>query len=241
MSVLEAESAVDAFDAPLYTQAEASRYLGLPETTFRNWSRGYRVVVHGREVTGRPVITSIGRVGQRGPQIPFVGLAEGYALAAIRKTGVPLQRVRPALQRLDAEIGLAHALASDRLYTDGAEVLFDYATTTGGDEGEAVQELVVVRDGQRVFTEIISGYLRRIEFGADGMASAVPLPGFAHAEIVADLRRSFGQPIFRRGGARLADAISLFRAGESLAVVAEEYGIPYPELEDAVRRVVGLG
>lgn len=96
MTVLEVESAVDKFDAPLYTQAEASRYLGLSESTFRNWSRGYYAVIQGREVSGRPVITAVGKAGQRGPAIPFIGLAEGYALAAIRKAGVPLQRIRPS-------------------------------------------------------------------------------------------------------------------------------------------------
>lgn len=238
MTVLDVESAVDKFDAPLYTQAEASRYLGLPESTFRNWSRGYHAVVEGRAVSGRPVITALGEVGRRGPAIPFVGLAEGYALAAIRKTGVPLQRVRPALERLSQEMGIQHALASQKLFTDGAEVLFDYAGKAGGEDAEAVRELVVVRHGQRVFTEAVEGCLQQIVFDSDGFAARVPLPGFEHAHLVADVRRSFGQPIFAHGGARLEDALSLFRAGEKLSVVAEEYGIPYVELEDAVRQVV---
>ncbi len=53
MTVLEAGSAVDKFDAPLRTQAEASRFLGLSQSTFRNWSRGYHSVIEGREVAGR--------------------------------------------------------------------------------------------------------------------------------------------------------------------------------------------
>lgn len=238
MAVLEVEPAVDKFYAPLYTQAEASRFLGLSESTFRNWSRGYHSLIKGHEVIGEPVITSVGKPGQRGPAIPFIGLAEGYALAAIRQSGVPLQRIRPALERLSMEMGVEHALASEKLFTDGAEVLFDYADKAGGDEAVAVRELVVVRDGQRVFPEVVAGYLQRIVFGPDGFATAVPLPGFEHARLVADVFRSFGQPIFTHGGARLEDALSLFRAGEELAVVADEYGVPYLELEDAVRQVV---
>lgn len=234
MTVLDAEAAVDKFGAPLYTLAEASRFLGLSESTFRNWARGYRSTVRGREVTGAPVLTAIGEPGHRGPNIPFVGLAEGYALAAIRNSGVPLQRIRPALAQLNVEFGLEHALASMKLYTDGAEVLFDYAEKTGGDEGDAVRDLVVVRDNQRVFAEVVEDYLHRIEFGADGFAAAVPLPGFRTAELVADVRRSFGQPVFRHGGARLEDAISLFRAERDIKVVSEEYGIPHGELEDVL-------
>jgi hypothetical protein len=36
-----------------------------------------------------------------------------------------MQRIRPAIDVLSQEVGLEHALASRRLYTDGAEVLFD--------------------------------------------------------------------------------------------------------------------
>ncbi|MCT2588294.1 hypothetical protein [Actinophytocola gossypii] len=43
-----------------------------------------------------------------------------------------MQRIRPALEQLDTRIGLSNALASRRLYTDGAEVRFDYAHTIDG-------------------------------------------------------------------------------------------------------------
>lgn len=234
MTVLETDAAVDKFQAGLYTQSEASRYLGLPNSTFRNWARGYHVVIGGREVKGPPVITAVPAARWREPNIPFVGLAEGYALAAIRRAGVPLQRVRPALERLDRELGLQHALASRRMYTDGAEVLFDYAAATGGEEEAAVRELVVVRDGQRVFVEAVADSLQRIVFGADGIATAVPLPGFERARLVADVARSFGQPIFTDGGARLEDVLSLFAAERDVSVVAEEYGLPRHELEDVL-------
>ncbi len=238
MTVLDPPSAVDKFDAPLYTQAEAARFLELAESTFRNWARGYRATIRGREVTGAPILSTVPREGLRRPTIPFVGLAEGYALSAIRKTGVPLQRVRPALQQLNEEFGFRHALASQRLFTDGAEVLFDYAEFAGGEEGEAVRELVVVRDGQRVFTEVVGDYLRQIVFGDDGYATAIPLPGFRTAELVADVRRSFGQPIFSRSGVRLEDAISLFKAERDIDIVSEEYDIPRAELEDVLAVLV---
>lgn len=238
MTLLQAEAAVDKFDAPLYTQAEAARFLGQSASTFRNWARGYRTTVGGREVIAAPVLTALGKAGVRGPNIPFVGLAEGYALAAVRETGVPLQRIRPALELLDQEMGLKHALASQKLFTDGAEVLFDYAKKTGGDEGDAVRGLVVVRNGQRVFAEVVAGHLQQIEFGIDGFASAIPLPGFKKAALVADVRRSFGQPVFRHGGARLEDAIALFKAERDIKIVSEEYGIPRAELEDVLAVLV---
>ena len=88
--------------------------------------------------------------------MPFIGLADGYVLAAFRKAGVPLQRNRPAIARLQDELCIPHALASRSLYTDGAEVLYDYAEDSG-DTGEAksARELVVVRNNQLVFKEVV--------------------------------------------------------------------------------------
>jgi uncharacterized protein (DUF433 family) len=236
-AVKKGTDALSRFDVPLYTVAEAARYLDVPESTLRSWTHGYRRHAGGRpDVLGEPVLTALPRQRPSGPVIPFVGLAEGLVLAAMRHSGVPLQRIRPALSRLETELGLRHALASRRLYTDGAEVLFDYAEH-GDDPAatRALRELVVVRNDQRVFNEIVASYLRRVEFGADGYARLIRLPAYEVAKLVVDPERGFGQPMFARGGARLEDALSLFRAGESLDVVADEYGMPMDELEDAVR------
>lgn len=121
--------APDRFIAPLYTVAEGARYLGVPQSTLSAWSHGYTNRRVGRvDTMGRPILTTVSRIASnRGPVIPFIGLAEGLVLTAMRQGGVPLQRVRPALARLDEEVGLQHALASKRLYTDGVEVLYDYA------------------------------------------------------------------------------------------------------------------
>jgi uncharacterized protein (DUF433 family) len=131
---------------------------------------------------------------------------------------------------------LRHALATRRLYTDGAEVLYDYAEH--GDDpsaARAARELVVVRNDQRVFNDVVESYLRRLDFDSDGYPMLIRLPAYEVAEVVADPGRGFGQPIFSRGGARLEDALSMFRAGEPLAVVAAEFGVPAKELEDVVR------
>ena len=232
-----ATGAPDRFTTPLYTVTEAARYLDVPVSTLATWTHGYRNQAPGRrEVIGAAVLAALPRVGGRGPVIPFVGLAEGLVLAAMRSSGVPLQRIRPALVRLEQELGLAHALASRRLYTDGAEVLYDYAER--GDDpaaAEAARELVVVRNNQGVFNEVVESYLRRLDFGDDGYAKLLHLPAYDAADVVVDPMRSFGQPIFARGGARIEEALSLFRAGEPLEVVAQEYGIPPEQLEDAVR------
>lgn len=135
----------------------------------------------------------------------------------MRRSDVPLQRIGPALARLDEEFGFEHALASKLLYTDGAEVLFDYAE--GGDDPEtskALRELVVVRNDQRVFNEVFEASLQRFDFADDGLTWLIRLPAYVTAEIVVDPNRGFGQPVFERGGARDEDALAMFGAREDL-------------------------
>lgn len=226
------------FTVPLYTLAGAARALSVPTSTFATWALGYTRTPPGRQpVVGEPIVTAFrDEDARRNPIVPFVGLVEGMVLAAIRRRGVPLQRIRPALKVLTESIGLEHALASRALYTDGAEILYDFAEEAGDSPAaRGARELVVVRHGQRVFAEVVEDYLHRIQYAPDGYARLIRLPQYRQAEVIADPSRSFGQPIFGRGGARVADALQRFWAGDDLEVVSREFGVPVADLEDALR------
>jgi uncharacterized protein (DUF433 family) len=224
---------------PLYTAAEAARALAVPAATFATWARGYERRPPGRSsYKGAPIVTAFPSRGPLYPSIPFIGLVEGMVLAAIRRSGVPLQRIRPALDALAKEIGVTHALASKRLYTDGAEVLFDFAQHGSHDEKlhQALKDLVVLRSGQRVFTDVVAEYLTRISYDPkDTFATVIRLPEYERAEVLVDPDRSFGQPIFAVGGVRVSDVLDRFWAGEDLAEVADDFGVPTSDMEDVVR------
>ena len=113
--------------------------------------------------------------------MPFIGLAEAYALAAFRHAEVPMQRIRPAIDVL-------------------------------------ARELVVVRNNQRVFTEVI-------ELAADGYAQLIRLPQCRVSEVTIDPDHEFGRPRFVPGGSAVDNVIDLFRAGEPVDTVAEEFGL----------------
>jgi len=149
---------------------------------------------------GEPIVTTL--PVDAGASILLVGLAEGYVLVAIRRAGVPLQRIRPALDRLRDELGIEHVLASRKLHTDGAEVLYDYAEHAGDTpEARSARELVVVvRNDQRVFNEIVDSYLMRIDFYDDQWARVIHLPKYGPTDVVVDQQRGFGAPIFANEG-----------------------------------------
>ncbi len=151
-------------------------------------------------------------------------------LAAFRETGLPLQRIRAALARLDDEHELEHALASEHLFTDGAEILYDYAKSN---DDKQLGLLTVVRTGQRVLHDVIDRYLKRIEYRGD-WASRLTLPTTDDEILVVDPARAFGQPTFKRGGARLVDVRNRVRAGESVDLVADDYGVPVADVYAAL-------
>jgi uncharacterized protein (DUF433 family) len=207
----------------IFTLRETAGYLGVPKSTVHWWARP----PDGK----RSLITCFPRQGRQAT-VPFIGFAEAYVLSAFRRAGVPLQRIRPAVERLSSTIGIEHALASRRLYTDGAEVLYDYAFERG--EGE-LGDLVVVRTQQRQFSQVVRDYLKRIHYAGDGWAASVRLATYGTAEVVVDPNVAFGLPLVVHGGARVEDLVDRFRAGDSVAEIADDFRVPAEEVEDVIR------
>jgi uncharacterized protein (DUF433 family) len=134
---------------------------------------------------------------------------------------------------LETTVGLRHALASRHLYSDGAEVLFDFAERSG--ERGVADDLTVVRSGQRVFAPVVLDYLKRITYGADDWPEQIELPRFGQAVVVIDPARGFGRPLFAHGAARVEDVLDRWRAGEFFDALARDFGVPVAEIEDAAR------
>jgi uncharacterized protein (DUF433 family) len=146
------------------------------------------------------------------------------------------QRIRPALDRLGDELGIEHVLASRKLYTDGAEVLYDYAEHAGDiPEARSARELVVVRNDQRVFNEIIDSYLTRIDFSDDQWARVIHLPKYGPTDVVVNQQRGFGAPIFANGGVRLETVLAAFKRGLGIDELTTEYGVPEADLLNVLR------
>jgi hypothetical protein len=164
-SLVRVSTTIDGrFDIPLYTTAEAARFLGVPTSTFATWAKGYLRRPPGRSaVIGEPIVTSAS-AEQGYPTVPFVGLAEAMIIAAFRGAGISLQHIRRAVGIIQRQIGLDHALASERLYTDGAVILFDYAESEHDRELSGLTEVV---SRQRLFAPVIEDYLKRIEYGGN--------------------------------------------------------------------------
>ncbi|MEH0521159.1 hypothetical protein QBA38_19390 [Streptomyces stelliscabiei] len=217
------------FTVPLYTQEAAARYLHTPASTLRSWARGYHNHFPDRpDVVGDPLITSLGDP-RRGASIPFIGLAEGMFLSALRAANVPMQKIRPALELVRDQLGVEHALASKRLYTDGAELLYEVSDHLDGDERLEPRKVIVLRNGQYVFREVVERYMKQISYDSDGVAgyaNRVLLPGWEIAEVAVKPAVNFGQPYFVHNGTPLSLIEDALREGVPCEEVAAAHGLP---------------
>jgi uncharacterized protein (DUF433 family) len=220
------------FTEPLYTVTQAARLVGMPPSTLTSWSKGYTHRLSGRATVAKgPVITALDRASAGGPSIPFIGLVEAMVVQAFRRTDLPLQRIRRALDVLGAEGELEHALASRKLYTDGAEILYDYARDTG--DGQ-LRLLTVVSSRQRVFHEVIESYLERIHFDDDPWATELIVPVTEHEVLRVRPEVASGDPLFISGGAPLSAVLSRHRAGEPVESIADDYDVPVDDIREVV-------
>jgi uncharacterized protein (DUF433 family) len=221
---------------PLYRKAEAAHIIAVPSQTFRNWAVGYaRKRLDGSQVVSAPIVTTLEPARPHGVSVPFVGLAEAYIVSAFTKAGLPMQRIRPAVLWLQDHIGLPQALASQRLQTDGAEVLWDFGHRSGDPaDQDMVDGLVVVRSGQQVFRPVVRDYLTRVTY-ENGWTRSIQLPQYGKVDIVVDPWLNGGQPTVAQRGIRVADIMSRLRADESARDVADDYDLTLREVEE-IRR-----
>jgi len=209
-------SLAPAYTRPLYAKGDVARIISAPSSTVHNWLRGRRVGIRSYG----PVIEGVGE--GPGPQVSFTGLTEAYVLNAFRKAGLPLQRIRPAVQMLRDSLQLDHALASRRLVTDGAEILLR-------SDDPSDKRLMVLRSGQAVFNEVVEGYLKQIEFGELGYASTIVLPQYTDTRVIVRPLLNGGRPTIESRGIAIDDLLSRVRAGEPPAAVADDFRL---DLED---------
>jgi uncharacterized protein (DUF433 family) len=202
--------------------------------TFATWAHGYERRPVGRPtVKSGPVITTVPDAGD-GRQIPFIGLVEATVVQAFRQTGLSLQRIRRALGVLADEGELPHALASRRLYSNGAEVLYDYARS---EDDKQLGLLTAVVGGQRVFHDVIKDYLQRIDFEDDPWAEALIVPATERHLLRIRPQVADGEPLFMQGGAPLSAVRSRWQAGEPVPAIARDYGVPERDVEEALRAI----
>jgi uncharacterized protein (DUF433 family) len=213
---------------PLYTAAEAARFLRLPASTVRAWAFGQGYEVNGQPRRFQPVISTADPKGRR---LSFVNLVELLVLAAIRKEHqVELKQVRSAVEYLRKTFPSAHPLADNDFQTNGIDLFLEKY-------GELLN---ISRDGQVAMKEVIQQYLKLVERDASGVPFKLHLPRRADAPeplaaVVIDPERGYGRPVLDGRGIRTEVVVERFQAGESIASLADDYNLGVGAVEDILR------
>ncbi|HND33242.1 MAG TPA: DUF433 domain-containing protein [Myxococcota bacterium] len=204
----------DPRDIAVYSLSDASWYLKLPRSTLRGW-----VAQNGVIAPASPGLLS------------FNNLVECYTLSAMRRDhGLKLDRIRTALRYVSERMGKARPLLHSNFMTDGLDIFVERGVLVNA-SGE----------GQLPIQEVVRGYLQRVEW--DSFQAPIRLfpltrPGAqadAPRRVVIDPRISFGRPVVAGTGVPTEVVAGRFRAGESPAEIAEDFGILEEDVLESLR------
>lgn len=205
---------VDKYRDAILTPKETARHLGIGERTMYRW-------LH-ESAAGEPLVHSVPAARQGRPSVPFVAVVEAYVLHSLRRLGVSLPKIREAAEAVRREFREPYGLATQRIATDGVDIFVDYAG-----------ELARARDGQRPIRDVIEDYLRYITWESDGRSPArLRLRQYPDiAPVIIDPRFGWGTPVVASNKVQVDAIVGMWRAGESLETVADEYGLTREQAE----------
>lgn len=218
----------DVRELPLYRLVEAAHYLNLPRSTVRSWVLGYPYATR----RGRKYFNPLVVPASRSPvSLSFINLVELHVLAAIRRQyHVSLGKVRKALDYVTRAFPSDHPLADYQFETGGMELFIErYGQLMG-----------ISLQGQLALKEILRAALRRVE--RDQLGIPLRLYPFTSPKsrgelgvIVLDPYIAFGQAVITGTGIRTATIAERYKAGESIAELADDYGLEPSQIEEAIR------
>ena len=217
--------ATDLLDRPIYGLAQVDRLLGLSPGTARRWMDGYRRA--GKDYP--PVV----RVEPTGEEVVTWGeFVEARLLSEYRDAGVPLIRMRPAIDRLREQFHPRYPLAHSRPFLDvhGRELVLRAQEDVGLDR-ELL--LVIVRNEQIVLSQPAEQFIQSAEFDRKTQVVERLRPVADIREVVMDPLRQFGEPVVR--SVRTDVIAEQVRVGETIDGIAELYDLDRHLVEAAVR------
>ncbi len=141
-----------------------------------------------------------------------------------------MDKVRAALNYVGKKLKSAHPLISQEFETDGASL---FVTRYG--------KLVDVSEqGQTYLREVVAAHLERLERDEQGVFRLYPfttpeLNAQNPRSVYIDPRVSFGRMVLAAAGVPTSAVVERYRAGESIAHLAEDYGCKGLDVEEAIR------
>lgn len=217
----------------LYSVAEAARLVHTAPQNVRRW-------LHGYAAPGHHMTPVLGEPPAKGETLSFLQLAELAVVARYREAdgmgqrAVPLDRLRRAHAYARERLGIPYPFAWLGLRMEGGHVLHDFARQNPGPG-----TLALDKDGQFVLPMAVDAELERFDYEAahdDTPRFTERWFPFGRAvPIVVDPHVGSGGPTIEGTRVPLVVIKDRFKAGESIAALANDFRLSRRAVEDAVR------
>ena len=204
---------------------EAARLTRISAGKIRRWLRGYRfksgTSVHHSDPVWQGELEPV----ENKLALSFRDLLELRFVDAFIRAGVSWRTMRRAHEKAQRELKTTHPFCSNRIATDGKNILLRQATE---DCDEALIDLV---NNQREFGRIVQAFLKELEFSGTDI---IWWPLGKRRQIVVDPKRNFGQPTVARSGVPSQVLARSVKTNGSIEAVRHWFEVSEREVRDAI-------
>jgi uncharacterized protein (DUF433 family) len=223
-------------EMPLYSVFEASRYLQIPENTLRAWVAGRAYSLRSGGTRRSEAVIEL--ADPKKSRLSFNNLTEAYILDALRRQyHLELPHIRLAVRYLREQFRSQHPLVHHQMLTDGKHLFVEAAGLA--------DVINASRHGQLAMRDVIGLHLQRVEFDKDGVIArlypftrsrrSLAEEAVQPCVVAMDPRIEFGRPVLKSSAVPTAVIADRYKAGESIADLADDYGEEPLNIEEAVR------
>jgi uncharacterized protein (DUF433 family) len=210
----------DPREIPAYPLVEAARYAGVPLSTLRAW------VGERKDV---PAVIQLPEDSHG--QLSFYNLVEAFVLGGLRR------RHKQPLQQLRRDLATLRQLRPDVRHPFAD---LDLATFARNLFVQSPDDVVnISRGGQLGLQTVLASVLKRVEKGPTGARRLFPVTRAdvdkSPRLVVIDPRVAFGRPVIAGTGIPTSVIHDRWKAGDSVAALAEDYDRTSEEIEEALR------
>lgn len=164
---------------PAYPVGEAARYARVSPRTVAAW--------HREDARAKLTLTAKGH----GEELSYLQLIEVAVVAAFRKGGISLRRIRDARAYISKALHTEFPFAAYTFKTDGKNLLMDYQQVEGGrGKGKLLEANI---HGQLAWDDIIGARLQEFDYDGKGIAVKWRLAG-PGSPVFIDPQVAFGTP-----------------------------------------------
>lgn len=209
------------YELPAYSCTEAGRYLRIPVTTVRAWTKGQPYITKsGEHFFHRVILPADEGTGY----LSFGNMIELYVLSSLRKVhNVPLRKVRLALDRIRTIFQTKHPLSDLDLLTDNSDLFIE----------RFGEYLNLSREGQIEMKSELEECVRHIEKDAYGIPRKL-FPRKGLTGILIDPLLNFGRPSIAGAGIPTEILFERFKSGEDLDFLAADYRCDKTLIQQAI-------